>query len=75
MGIAPEDCQKIFLPFRRFRTIKKIQGSGLGLATCKKIVERYKGKIWMESELGKGSTMHVIFPQVQAPPLAKKTAS
>lgn len=75
IGIAPEDCKKIFTPFSRLHNTKQIKGCGLGLATCKKIVDRYKGKIWMESEVGKGSTMHVIFPQLKTFSSAKKTAS
>jgi light-regulated signal transduction histidine kinase (bacteriophytochrome) len=55
VGIEPENHARIFLPFKRLAG-DKVPGSGLGLAICKKVVEGLGGTIWVESELGAGST-------------------
>ncbi len=55
VGIAPEDHDRVFKPFVRLAS-RDIPGTGLGLAVCKKIVEGLGGTIWVESELGAGST-------------------
>jgi len=57
IGIAKEMHQKIFEPFFNIPR-KNIISTGIGLATCRKIVESYRGEIWLESELGKGSTFY-----------------
>jgi two-component system, NtrC family, nitrogen regulation sensor histidine kinase NtrY len=57
-GIAPEMQERIFIP--NFTT--KSSGTGLGLAMCKSIVEQAKGKIWFETEKGKGTTFFVMLP-------------
>lgn len=61
MGIPKDLLSDVFIPFRRVSN--KTEGSGIGLAICKKVVERHKGKIWVESDLGKGSTFHFVLPQ------------
>jgi len=65
-GIPKEDLGKVFDKFHQVihgDTLKdKPKGTGLGLAICKQIVEHYNGKIWVESELGKGSTFFVELP-------------
>jgi PAS domain S-box-containing protein len=61
IGIEPEWFQRIFQPLQR-RHGMDIAGSGIGLATCKKIVARAGGKIWVESEVGTGSTFYVALP-------------
>ena len=56
IGIAPEHHQRVFELGKRLHTTSEYQGTGIGLAICKKLVERYGGRLWVESELGKGST-------------------
>lgn len=58
IGMDEHYAETIFEPFKRLHTHSEYEGSGIGLATCKKIVERYDGKIWAISEKGKGSTFY-----------------
>lgn len=58
IGISSEDKDKVFELFKRTNSGKKFAGTGLGLAICKKIVENHNGDIWLESEVGKGTTFH-----------------
>ena len=55
MGIDPAHHKRIFQPFKRLHD-NKIPGTGLGLATCERIVKRYGGRIWVESRTGEGAT-------------------
>jgi len=62
MGIAPEHHDRAFQIFQRLVPKDAYEGSGIGLAICKKIVEHYGGQIWIESEIGQGSTFFMTFP-------------
>jgi two-component system, chemotaxis family, CheB/CheR fusion protein len=61
IGIDAEFLQMIFAPFKRLHG-REYPGTGLGLAMCQKIVERYRGRIWAESAAGRGSTFHFTIP-------------
>ncbi len=58
IGIAQEDVEKVFEIFRRLHTEKDYPGTGIGLAICKKIVDRHHGRIWLESAEGVGTTFY-----------------
>lgn len=62
MGIAPEQHERAFLIFQRLVPKEAYEGTGIGLAICKKIVEQTGGKIWIESEVGQGCTFFMTFP-------------
>lgn len=59
-GIEGENMEKLFLEFVQLK--RRAGGTGLGLSICKKIIEAHQGKIWAESELGKGSAFYFILP-------------
>ncbi|MEO8372984.1 MAG: ATP-binding protein [Candidatus Solibacter sp.] len=61
IGIAPEHQLRIFDAFRRLHGVER-PGSGIGLGVCKKIVEHYKGRIWVESAIDRGSTFFFTLP-------------
>ncbi len=62
IGIAPEFQADIFKIFRRLHTTQQYEGTGIGLAVCQKIVEGHGGRMWVESEAGKGSSFHFTVP-------------
>lgn len=65
IGFEPEYGQQIFAPFKRLHGRSTYEGTGIGLAICKKVVQNHSGVIWAEGQLDKGSIFHFILPIVQ----------
>ncbi len=65
IGIDPQYCGIIFGLFQRLHTQQEYGGTGIGLTLAKKIVERHGGRIWVDSEPGKGATFHFTIPKSQ----------
>ncbi|MGB0838510.1 MAG: ATP-binding protein [Chitinophagales bacterium] len=62
IGISKEYQTKVFEMFKRLHTIDRYEGTGIGLAICKKIMDLHQGRIWLESEVGKGTTFFMELP-------------
>lgn len=65
IGIDAHYADRIFVIFQRLHKRDEYPGSGIGLALCKKIVERHGGRIWIDSEVGTGSVFHFTLPMLQ----------
>ncbi len=63
IGIAAEDLKRVFGIFQRLVAREQYEGTGIGLAVCRKIVEHHGGRIWVESEMGAGSTFLIALPK------------
>jgi hypothetical protein len=70
IGIDEQYQKDIFEPFRRLHSQEEYEGTGLGLATCKKIVERHNGQIWCESRPGEGTSFFFSIPRARSNGLA-----
>lgn len=64
IGIDPRHVQAVFSIFRRLHNQDQYPGTGIGLAICKKVIERHNGRIWIESQVGSGSQVHFTLPAI-----------
>jgi len=68
IGIAPEFADKVFVIFQRLHARDEYEGTGIGLALCRKIVEFHGGRIWLDAERGEGARIHFTLPAAPEAP-------
>ena len=66
IGIDAQHHAAIFAPFKRLHSRQEFDGSGIGLATCRRIVDQHSGQLWVESAVGQGATFHFTLPDAPA---------